>query len=759
MKIALYKEKIINITKIKRKEIQKLFLASQRDELSCPCCRQTIKLKISIHNPPIFIHPPQQYNCAETISVLEMKTNDPVQKTIGGFKLPVQRGISSDVATLQKANVAIDCWQDPKEVRAIPPFMIRTNSVRKIANYQLDEKQWEAVSTTEGPLLVLAGAGSGKTRVLTSRTTYMLTEKKIASNRLLLVTFTSKAAKEMKNRMASMKRISPQDLNTLVIGTFHSIFFKMLMFHQSAKWQPNKLMKSDWQREQIIKEAARELGIDEKEFAFDQALSQISYWKNHLLMPFDIKPNSDWEENVKFLFERYEETKQQAQQFDFDDMLLGCYQLLSENKTLLEKYQERFSYILVDEFQDINKVQYAIISLLAKHSNNLCVVGDDDQAIYRFRGSDPSYILNFETDFPNTKVVTLNCNYRSHHSIVAIARNVITHNRKRKHKKSVAIRENEQRPIQFYPYDEEEEATMIVTDIKEKIEQGAHPREFAILFRTNSSARAIFERLVTSSLPFQFEQEGDSFYLRRNVRKALAYLKLSVNPDDLEAIREFLGAMFIKQSCLKDLKALSILNDCSLLEAMTKLADIQPFQQKKLKKIIPLFQQLQKKAPKEALDLIEKEMGLNEYFKKHGNEGNVIDKGSDDLRDLKVAAGSHDRIHNFLMHVEDMIAKAKLYKGQGENKDSIQLMTVHRAKGLEFKTVYVLSVVEGAFPHDYALEALREGDSAPLEEERRLMYVAITRAMEQLYLSIPQKRRGKKANSSRFIREMNTLKM
>jgi DNA helicase II / ATP-dependent DNA helicase PcrA len=759
MRVALYKEKLINLAKIERSELQKYFLASMRDELSCPCCRQSVKLKISIYLPPIFIHPPQTFNCHETIAKLEKTTEKNEQKTIGSFTLPMKREINGNIATLPETTAMIDCWQDPSEVKSIPPFKRLTNSNKSHPDYQLDESQWEAVSTTEGPLLVLAGAGSGKTRVLTTRTAYMLTEKEIAANRLLLVTFTAKAAKEMKNRMRLMKGISTTNLNALVVGTFHSIFFKMLMHHQPSHWQPDKLMKWDWQREQIIKGVSKQLGLDEKEFAFDQALSQISYWKNHLLLPSHIKAETEWEQQVKDLYDHYEQTKNQTKQFDFDDMLLGCYQLLGENDGLLEKYQERFSYILVDEFQDINKVQYKIISMLAKQSKNLCVVGDDDQSIYSFRGSDPSYILNFQEDFPNTKVVTLSCNYRSHHAIVSTSKNVISQNKTRKEKDFYAVKESDKRPVQFYPYDEEEEATMIVTDIKEKIVSGANPSDIAILFRTNSSARAIFERLVASSLPFNIEQEGESFYLRRTVRKALAYLKLAYHPDDQDSIKELLGALFIKQSSLRDIKAFSILHDCSLLDALTKLSDIQPFQQKKIKKLIPLFQQLRKFSPKEALDWIEKEMGLNDYIKKHGNEGNVIDKGSDDLRDLKVAAASHDRISDFLQHVDHMIEKAKEHRGQRETEKAIQLMTVHRAKGLEFKIVYILSVVEGGFPHDYSLESFREGNIAPLEEERRLMYVAVTRAMDSLYLSIPQKRRGKKANPSRFIREMNTIKM
>lgn len=757
MQVAFYQENIINITKINRDQLQKLYLASQRGELTCPCCRQSLKLKISIYQPPSFIHPIQTFHCDDIIAKLENEENVEQITTLGSFTLPVKREIkNSSVETISHS--LIDKWKNPYQIKSIPPFQQRFQQEQNHLKFDLDESQWEAVSSTEGPLLVLAGAGSGKTRVLTTRTAYMLLEKQIPANRLLLVTFTTKAAKEMKNRMATFKGITNKDLATLVIGTFHSIFYKMLMFHQSSKWQPSMLLKWDWQKVQMMKETTKDLEIDEKEFPFDQALSQISFWKNELLLPSMVRPENDWEEKVKFLYEGYEKTKHATGQFDFDDMLLGCFQLLTENEKLLEKYKERFSYILVDEFQDINKVQYEIISLLTNQSQNLCVVGDDDQSIYSFRGSDPSYILNFEKDFPTAKIVTLNYNYRSHHSVVSCARNVIYHNKIRKEKAIYSISESPKHPIQFFPFDEEEEATMIMTDIKEKVENGASPGDFVILYRTNSSSRAMFERLVSSSLPFHIEQDGESFYKRKTIRKALAYLQLSDNPDDPEAMKELLGALFIKQSCLQDLKALSILHDCSLLEAMTKLTEIQPFQLKKIKKVIPLFKQLQKYSTKEALEWIEKEMGLSDYIKKHGNEGNIIDKGSDDLRDLKVAAGSHERIGDFLNHVNHMIVKTKELKSNHDNTDSIQLMTIHRAKGLEFKTVYLLSVVEGALPHDYSLEAFREGKLAPLEEERRLMYVAVTRAMDGLYISVPQKRRGKKAYPSRFVKEMNTIK-
>ncbi|MCD8502346.1 MAG: ATP-dependent helicase [Bacillaceae bacterium] len=751
MKLANFNERLIHIEQLERSELQRIFLEAQRGNIVCPCCRQAVKLQLGIMSPPTFTHPSQTYNCEETIAVLEKK-EEKRKVQVGSFTLPTSRSIN-DSSTATMTKTTIDCWKDPIEINNFQRF---NQTEKKLANpiYNLDEHQWKAVSYTEGPLLVLAGAGSGKTRVLTSRTAYMLTEKKIPANRILLVTFTAKAAQEMKQRMKQFNTIQTNDLNSLVVGTFHSVFYKMLAFHEPQKWESSKLLKWDWKKEQMIREAARERDIDEKDFPFDQAITQISYWKNQLLLPESIRPKDHWEENVQFLYKKYEEGKEKQLLFDFDDMLVGCYKLLTENTELLRKYQDRFSYILVDEFQDINKVQYEIVKLLAEKTNNLCVVGDDDQSIYSFRGSDPSYILNFESDFPRSKVVTLSNNYRSNHEVVCCAKQVISHNKKRKMKLVHALYERKKGPIQFFPYDEEEEATMIVNDIKEKIQTGANPSDFAILFRTSTASRAIFERLVDSNLPFYLEQDGEGFYTRKTVRKALAYLKLALNPDDQEAMKELLTALFLKQSVLQDLKAMSILNDCSMLKAMTKLTNIQPFQLKKIKKMMPHFAKIKTLPTTVALEWVEKEMGLIEYVKKNGNEGNAIEKGSDDLRDLKVAANAHPNIVGFLEHVDHMVAKTNELKSQRENNESIKLMTVHRAKGLEFSTVYVLSAVEGSFPHDYALESFREGDTAPLEEERRLMYVAITRAMNELYLSIPQKRRGKKANISRFMREI-----
>ncbi|WP_328703118.1 ATP-dependent helicase [Alkalihalobacterium elongatum] len=764
MEVAYWNERFVQLTKIDANQYQQLYRDSKCGKITCVHCGEKMTFSVSIKHPPHFVHSHDDSECQKAVMALLEKKKERVHespnKTTVAFRLPERRSITNSAsATTTEMN-----WKKPEVVCRISSFS-ELNETPKIIKhsyyddlsqkgFSLDEYQWQAVTTTEGPLLILAGAGSGKTRVLTARAAYMMTEEKIPSNRMLLVTFTAKAAREMKERMLQYPNLKQSEIRQLLVGTFHSIFYKMLMHHDPNGWHQDRLLKWEWQKEKIAKQIGRELGLEEKEFAYDQALTQIGWWKNNLIIPDQVQPKDLFEERTLHIYKHYEEIKGKEQLFDFDDMLLGCYHFLSENSSLLEKYQERFSYISVDEFQDINKVQYKIVQLLAEPQNNLCVVGDDDQSIYSFRGSNPEYILNFKADYPATKTIILAKNYRSIHSIVSTANYVISKNKHRYDKKLSALTNSEFTPLVFFPYDEELEATIIVEDLKERIAKGANPSDFAILYRTNVSTRALFERLVHTSLPFIVEQEGESFYQRKTVKKILAYMHLSINPNHTDAMSDLIGALFLKQDVLRDLKALSIVEDCSLVEALTKLTQLPPFQIKKLKTIVPLFSKIQSLKPVDAIDFIEKEMGLTDYLKKQGNEGNSMDKGSDDVRDLRVAAQSHQSVGEFLEYVDHIIHKHKeiVSNKKAITGDAIQLMTIHRSKGLEFKHVYVIGAVDGGIPHDYALDAWRDGNDEPIEEERRLMYVAMTRAKEALYISVPSMRRGKKAVKSRFLR-------
>lgn len=754
MKTATYHNHLIAIEHLARDQYQKIYLDGKNGELCCPVCGEEVRLYLGIKESPHFFHVHSEgKECPDVKPQMVSETSELHYVERNGFRIPQSR-------TIVDKNPISESFRAAKRIEASTSFYLKSITTTqanqplylkslKEKGVSLDESQSAAVAQTDGSLLILAGAGSGKTRVLTARTAYMLETQKIDPRSVMLVTFTSKAALEMKKRLLTYPQMTRAKINQLVTGTFHSIFYRILLFYASKQWASEKLLKKDWQRERILKAAGKELGLDEKEFTYDLALQQIGYWTNSLLLPNEVKPASKWEEKVVFLYKKYKEYKEQENLFDFDDMLIGCYRLFTTNRALLDQYQERFHYFLIDEFQDINKVQYELIKLFSGKYKNVCAVGDDDQAIYSFRGSDPGYLLAFENDFPNAKVITLEQNYRSSHEITTTANQIIALNKTRRPKKMKAQFSEHELPIVFFPYDEEEEATMIVTDIGEKIANGANPSDFAILYRTNAGSRAIFERLASSNLPFKIDLDADSFYNRFIVKSMLSFLTLSLHEDDPHAAAGILPPLFLKQTVLNDLKAISILEDCSLLEALTSLKTIHKFQVKKLKQAVGLIRSLKSLSPLKAIEIIEKEIGFQDYLKKRGSEANELEKGSDDIKDLKVAARSFDTIETFLNHAGHMAAMNQEIKNLSKHfPEAITLSTIHRSKGLEYKTVYIISTVDGSIPHDFALSS---EDPAAMEEERRLLYVAITRAKEQLYLSIPKNRRGKKAQPSRFL--------
>ncbi|WP_436375384.1 UvrD-helicase domain-containing protein [Cytobacillus sp. BC1816] len=759
MKTAILHNKAVNLEQLNRESFQHIYEEGKKGKLYCPDCGVSVRLYLGIMDEPHFYHIQQSSRmCKDIVTKKEsatIETEEYIERN--GFKIPVSRPIAS--AAVKEIESAFKKAQPAKN---IPPYIQESTHNQSFpdeylkslsqAGVFLDEQQAAAVSHINGPLLVLAGAGSGKTRVLTTRTAFMLREKNIDPKSIMLVTFTAKAAAEMKERLIQYPGMDSQKVRQIVSGTFHSLFYRILSFHNPGKWSSVKLLNKEWQREQIIKESSKDLKLDEKEFAFDLALQQISYWKNSLIGPGKVHPKNDWEEQTAILYQRYEQTKLRRELFDFDDMLTGCHALFHEKPEILEQYQNRFHYFLIDEFQDINNVQYELMKMLSDKTKNVCAVGDDDQSIYAFRGSDPQYLLDFEKDFPGAKVITLNQNYRSAHEIVSAANQIISLNKHRRAKSMNAQFSGGQHPFLFFPFDEEEEATMIMTDIQEKIEEGYEPRDFAVLFRTHTGSRAIFERLANSSLPFKLDQDAESFYDRFIVRSMLAFLKLSLNEDDQNALKDMLPSLFVKQSVLQDIKAESILQDCSMLECLKFIKTGFAFQESKLKKVISVTRSISGLSPITAFETVEKELGFQDFLKKRGNEGNKMDKGSDDIKDLKVAARNFESLHEFLEHTEHMRAMNKEIKRLSRNNDNaITLSTIHRAKGLEYNVVYVSGAVEGNLPHDHALEAYRSGESAPLEEERRLMYVAVTRARKDLYISVPEKRRGRKAYASRFI--------
>lgn len=696
MNKAQYNGKLFDIHTLPREKYELVYEQSLRNKWTCPMCGGVVRFHLAIEHAPHFYH-------------------------VSNACIKEER---------KQANII--------SIHPTEPFQAKEKKQMTVCGIPLDTEQYEAVQHVEGPLLVLAGAGSGKTRTLTTRAAAMITEHHIKATNMMIVTFTTKAAKELVDRLQSYNLD-----NIPTVGTFHSLFYRMLQHADPFRWRHERLIR-DWQKEKMMKEIGRDIGIDERDFPYDEAMQRISYWKNTLTPLHTITIENEWDERVVQLYKQYEAKKQQLELFDFDDMLYACYDMLRTDEKRLRQYHERFHYFLIDEFQDINSVQYETMKLLASHTHHICAVGDDDQAIYAFRGSDSSFIHQFQQDFPHTKIVKLTENYRSPHPIVSLANSIISKSRKRIPKQMNAQTDSIHCPTFFFPYDEEEEATMIACDIEERLKQGVKPSDIAILCRTNASARAVFERLAQLRLPVT--TDGESFYNRRIVRYLLSFFQLSMNPNDEQALADVIAVLFLKQTVINDLKAISILQDCSLVEALAKLDSIPPFQQQKLRTIAPLFAKVKDMKPMDAIDFIEKEMGFGDFLKKRGNEGNAIEKGSDDVRDVKVVVRKFKTIPAFLSHVKRVQAYAST-----TCDDGIQLMTIHRSKGLEFPIVYIIGAVDGLLPHDYALEAYRNGDTAPLEEERRLLYVAITRAKERLFISVPSMRRLKKANASRLL--------
>lgn len=758
MKTAKFNNTIIQINHINRELYQSIYENGKRGKLQCPACGQSVRFYIGIDKVPHFYHlHKQDQMCEDPPIILESnRAEQPEYMEQNGFRIPKSRSITT--AEIPSGNT----YKKAQALKMKTPFTSARlyemdnsfqylNELRN-AGVFLDPYQAKAVSRVDGPLLVLAGAGSGKTRVLTARTAFMISEHGIDPKSIMLVTFTAKAAAEMKKRLLSYPDIGQGKIQQIVSGTFHSLFYRILAFHFPEEWSSTKLLSKGWQRDQLIKQAGRTLNLDEKEFAFDLALQQISYWKNSILSPEQVRPETPWEEQAALLYQLYEREKRNNDLFDFDDMLLGCYRLFQNEPAILAKYQKRFQHFLIDEFQDINKVQYELIKMFSAMTQNVCAVGDDDQSIYAFRGSNPRYLLDFEKDFSTAEIVILSQNYRSSHEIVSTANEIIAQNKNRHVKKMQAQVCSGIPPVTFYPYDEEEEATAIVTDMQEKIAEGFQPSDIVVLFRTNTGSRAIFERLTNSSLPFKIEMDAESFYDRFIVRSMLAFLQLAINEDHQEAIRNILPALFVKQTAMKDLLAESILKDSTLLECLKYIKTGYSFQENKLKKCVKVIRSIPQMLPVTAIELIEKELGFQDFVKKRGSDGNKMEKGSDDLKDLKVAARNFTSIEDLLNHADHMRAMNKEMKEfSKKNQNAIVLSTIHRAKGLEYKVVYILGAVDGNLPHDYAMEASRNGDHSPMEEERRLLYVAITRAMEYVYISIPEKRRGRLASPTRFL--------
>lgn len=750
-------------------------IAAQQGKVRCPACSSALSLKAGISFEPFFAHPPggdcpeeSADSATEWLSAVEQTAaasaleetvqttpDEDEEKTIGSFRLPKKRTIGGSVTPPPSAP------KPPIYRKRLTPKKTIQQMARSRQDVRLHPNQEKAVHTTDGPVLILAGAGSGKTRVMTARTIHLIQDHGIDPRQIMVVTFTTKAADEIRQRIS--RELPARQARELVAGTFHSIFYRMLLHHQPERWNPQRLLKKDWQKWRLLRELGILLGHDDllalKENEMLEALSIISRWKNEYILPHNASTGegaNDDERLARQLYPLYEAAKQKYNWFDFDDMMIGCYEMMREQPELLARYQQRLTHVMIDEFQDINKIQYEMVKLLAAPQNNLCVIGDDDQSIYGFRGSDPHYILGFTKDFPQAKSITLEVNYRSHTSIVGLSYSLIGHNRSRWEKECLTFHHEEGETYLFETEDEEEQASRIVDEILHRKEQGVSLGDCAILFRTNESARPILERMSEAGIPFHYSQEEESFYQRQTVRWTLHYLRLALNPDDTDALKEILPTLYISADLWNVVRSQAILEDEPILHILPRLPQLKPYQRKHLQAIADILAGCRHATPAQALELIYEDGKLRDYLRKRAKEReNGRERWSDELQQLVSAAKRHATISDFLHYIDKMSQQEKEWRTNRPLPDeAVSILSIHRAKGLEYDHVFLPDLVEGALPHEYTLDELRKGGQAALEEERRLLYVAITRARLSLSIGIPRERFGRKTRPSRFIAEM-----
>lgn len=636
----------------------------------------------------------------------------------------------------------------------------------------LNEEQKQAVLCTDGPVLIVAGAGSGKTRVLTSRIAYLLANGSDPAG-ILALTFTKKAAAEMKDRIAAM--VGKTKSRRLVMGTFHAIFVRFLRdYAESLGYPPGFTIYDNSDSISAIKTCLKEMQLDDKVYKPKEVLSRISMAKNNLvtwqayladasLADADMRSRRP---RMGQIYARYQEKLKAAGVMDFDDILLNTNYLLRDNREALLGIADRFTHIMVDEYQDTNKAQYIILKRLAQFRRNICVVGDDSQSIYAFRGAKIENILNFRKDYPECRTFRLECNYRSTKTIVEAANSLIAHNEGRIPKECYSSGETGEKIRIIDSGSEQDEAARITSEILARIRSDhAEYRDFAILYRTNSQSRVLEEQLRRRNVPYMI-YSGNSFFERAEVKDMMAYFKLCVNPSDDESFRRVVNrpARGIGATTLEKIGELSAEKGIPMFKAGFEFPKVKPF----CEMIASLSALVGISDAHDLARRIADDSGLYAMFKSDTSiEGqsrcanveelvNSVAEFVEQRREEALDAGSDDSLFTLDDFLENVSLLSNVDVSEDEDGDNkVVLMTVHSAKGLEFPYVFVSGLEENLFPSLSMLSSVRD-----VEEERRLFYVAVTRAEKAVTLSFAQTRmrNGKHESNapSRFITEIDS---
>lgn len=627
---------------------------------------------------------------------------------------------------------------------------------------KLNERQKEAVLATEGPVLVLAGAGSGKTTVLVNRIAYMISEKHIRPWNILAITFTNKAAREMKDRI---ERLLGDTAKDMWIGTFHSVCVRVLRSCIDLLGYSRDFVIYDTaDTKTVMKECLRELDIDEKSFPVRNVLSIISNAKNDLMdaATFENVYKSDYRMSIiAKIYYRYQTKLRKNNAVDFDDIILNTVKILSENPDVLSKYQDKFQYILVDEYQDTNNSQYLLINLLAQANRNLCVVGDDDQSIYKFRGANIGNILNFEDDYSDVQKITLDQNYRSTQNILDAANSVISNNKGRMGKSLWTSNGDGNKVFVYTGTNEYDEARYIARQIKKHFDEQGSFSDCAILYRTNAQSRVIEEMLMRESVPYKV-LSGLRFYDRKEIKDIIAYLRVVYNPNDDVSLARIINEpkRKIGNATLEKARNIAREKETSLYDVISHADDYPEFKTA-IKKLLGFSEIIQSLIKLKDTVTIEDLTGriLNDtgympaLIMEDTTESKTRIENLGEFISVITEFEKNEETGNTLGEFLENISLVSDIDGYDENEDSAVLMTIHSAKGLEFPIVFLSGLEEGLFP---GMRSMESDDD--IEEERRLCYVAITRAKEQLYITktISRTIHGKTmpTTASRFFKEI-----
>lgn len=625
----------------------------------------------------------------------------------------------------------------------------------------LNDKQKEAVLTTDGPCLVIAGAGSGKTKVLTHKIAYLMAEKHVKPWNILAITFTNKAANEMKQRVEALVGDAAKDM---WIGTFHSICVRILRKSIDRIGFDNSFLIFDTSDQKtLIKECMKTLKIDDKLFTDRSVLAEISNGKNEMLEPaaYKTKYAGDFrKETIGEIYELYQKRLKENNAIDFDDIINFTIKILIENPDVLEHYADKFRYVLVDEYQDTNKAQFTLVTILASRYGNITVVGDNDQGIYSFRGADISNILNFEKDFPGTKIIKLEQNYRCTGNILNAANAVIKHNENKYEKKLWTENGEGALPVIHKSDDEYDEGRYIAEQINHlKREEYFKYSDFTILYRMNSQSRAIEEILRREDIPYKIVG-GLKFYERKEIKDIISYLRLIYNPSDNISLKRVINEpkRGIGKTSVDSVQELSEKMGISMFEI---IKNAEQYGLNRLKanstEFIQLIEEMRSKIEELSISELIKETLNKSGYVKALEEENTTDAESriQNLEEFLTVAieFEEEEADNTLADFLEGITLSSDIDGMEDSEDSVTLMTLHSAKGLEFNTVFLVGMEEGIFPGYKSI-----GEPKDLEEERRLFYVGITRAKQYLYLTCAKKRTIFGSTSynaiSRFVQEI-----